>query len=210
MIITAVLEGMCALIFAQSSEIRTEISIDGAPWLGDPKAKVTLVEFSDYECPLSGQYFNWTMRQIVDDYVKTGKVKYVIRDFPLESIHPLAEKAAEAAHCAGEQGKYWAMHDRLLNNQASLQPEILPLHADVLRLNGPKFRQCLGSNRYTNAVRESAALAKTAGSQGTPAFFLGLTDPDGSKLQAVTYIAGAQPYAIFKETIEELLSSSKK
>lgn len=88
-----------------------------APDAGQKTAKVTMVEFSDYQCPFSGRYFNQTLSQVMDEYVKTGKVRYVFRDFPLESIHPLALKAAEAAHCAGDQGKYWEMHDQLYKNQ---------------------------------------------------------------------------------------------
>jgi protein-disulfide isomerase len=203
---TALVAGVFALVSAQSNDIRAEISVDGAPWLGDPKAKVTLVEFSDYQCPLSGQYFNATMDQVVAEYVKTGKVKYVFRDFPLESIHPLARKAAEAAHCAGEQGKYWEMHDRFLRNQMSVEAKVLPLHALVLGLDVPRFQQCLDSGASSATVRESVAAGKKIGVQGTPAFFLGLTDPNKLTLQAVTYIAGAQPYTVFKDAIEKLLS----
>ena len=208
-ITTAVIAGLFAvvfaLVFAQSSDIGAEISIEGETWVGDAKAKVTLVEFSDYQCPLSGQYFNWTMGQVLDEYVKTGKVKYVFRDFPLESIHPLARKAAEAAHCAGEQGKYWEMHDRFLRTQMSLEAKVLPLHALVLSLNLPKFQQCLDSGAYSARIRESIAAGKKAGVQGTPVFFLGLTDPKGLTLHVSGSVAGAQPYAVFKDAIEKLL-----
>src|SRR5262245_39051008 len=104
-----------------------QIRLEGAPALGDATAILTLVEFSDYQCPLSSQHFNWTMDQITQTYVKTGKLKYVYRDFPLEPLHPLAPKAAEGAWCAGEQGKYWEMHDRFFRNQMTIEPRILPL-----------------------------------------------------------------------------------
>jgi len=195
---------------AQSTGARAEIPVDGAPSMGDQSAKVTMVEFSDYQCPLSSQYFNWTMRQVVDEYVKTGKVKYVFRDFPLESIHPLALKAAEGAHCAGEQGKYWEMHNRFLSNQMAIEGKVLPLHAQVLGLDVPKFQQCLDSGKYSARVRESVADGKKAGVQGTPAFFLGLTNPTEPKLQAVTFIDGSQPYTVFKEAIDKLLSVAKE
>ena len=81
------------------------VSTVGAQSTGDAKAKVVLVEFSDYQCPFCGRYANETYSKIADDYVKTGKVKYVLRNFPLEQLHPNAEKAAEAAECAGDQGK---------------------------------------------------------------------------------------------------------
>jgi protein-disulfide isomerase len=193
---------------AQTSEVEPGIliSVDGAPSMGANDAKVTMVEFSDYQCPRSSEYFNWTMREIVNDYIKTGKVKYVYRDFPIESIHPLALKAAEGARCAGEQGKYWEMHDRFFRNQGSIGPEILPLHAMILGLDVAKFQQCLDSNRYTAKVRESVADGEKAGVRGTPGFFLGLTDPNNPKLQPITYVDGAQPYSVFKEAIDKLLS----
>lgn len=194
--------------FAQSREVSEDIwiSLAGAPSMGEKGPKVTIVEFSDYQCPLCSQYFNWTMGQLVDEYVKTGRVKYVYRDFPLESIHPLALKAAEGAHCAGELGKFWEMHDRLLRNQAAIEAKFLPLHAQVLRLDVPKFQQCLDSGRYTATVRESAAEGKKAGVRGTPWFLLGLTGPDDTKLRPVTLVEGAQPYAVFKQAIDKLLA----
>ncbi|MCI0352248.1 MAG: DsbA family protein [Acidobacteriales bacterium] len=194
--------------FAQSSNITEDmfISLDGAPSMGEESARVTIVEFSDFQCPLSGRYFNLTMGQLVNEYVKTGQVRYVFRDFPLESTHPQALKAAEGAHCAGEQGKYWEMHDRLLKNQMAVALDVLPLHATVLDLDIPKFRQCLESGRYAAAVRESVTEGQKAGVRGTPAFFLGLTDPKESRLKAMTFVSGAQPYATFKEAIDKLLS----
>jgi protein-disulfide isomerase len=195
--------------YAQTRDIGPEIliGIQGAPSLGASNAKVTLIEFSDYECPRSGEYFNWTMRQVIDEFVHTGKVKYVYRDSPIESIHPLALKAAEGAYCAGEQGKYWEMHDRFFRNQASLEPKILPLHASMLGLDVPKFQQCLNSGKYTAKIRESVEEGKKAGVLGTPGFFIGLTDPNNRQIQARIYVDGRQPFNVFKEAIERLLSS---
>jgi len=198
--------------FAQSSELEVNlvIGIEEAPSIGEKAARITMVEFSDYQCPRSSEYFNWTMRQVVDEYVKTGKVRYIFRDFPLESIHPLALKAAEAARCAGEQGKYWEMHDRFFRNQASIEPEILPLHAVMLGLNIPKFRQCLDSGKYTEKVRGSVADGQKVGVRATPSFFLGQADSNKRDFHASTYIEGAQPYTVFKEAIEKMLSPEAK
>lgn len=206
-----VLALVCQTGFAQSSDITEDvlIGIARAPSMGEKNTKVTMVEFSDYQCPRCGQYFNWTMKQVVDEYVKTGKLKYVFRDFPVESIHPLALKAAEGAHCAGEQGKYWEMHHRLLRNQMAIEAKLLPLHAQMLGLDVPKFQQCLDSGKYTAKVRESAAEGKKAGVRGTPWFFLGLTGPDETKLRPATFVEGAQPYAVFKEAIDKLLSRGR-
>ncbi len=193
---------------AQTSDLtkETSIRIDRAPSIGETSAKITMVEFSDYQCPLSSRYFNLTMRELVKDYVSTGKLRYVFMDFPIESIHPLALKAAEGAHCAGEQGKFWELHDRLLRNQTAIGAEFLPLHAEMLKLDLPRFRECLESGKYEAAVRQSVVEGKEAGVRGTPGFFLGFTDPNDSKLKAITFVNGAQPYQTFKEAIDKLLS----
>jgi protein-disulfide isomerase len=203
-----VLSWLTLRAFAQASEVTKEvaISVDQAPSIGDGDAQVTIVEFSDYQCPLSSRYFNLTMRELVKDYVSTGKVRYVFMDFPIESIHPLALKAAEGAHCAGEQGKFWELHDRLLRNQMAIGAEFLPLHAEMLKLDLPRFQECVESGKYAASIRASVIQGKKAGVKGTPGFFLGLTDPASSKLKAVTYVDGAQPYETFKEAIEKLLS----
>jgi len=212
-VFAAILVLLCPLAgpptFAQSTEteLNIVIGIDGAASMGDKSARITMVEFSDYQCPRSSEYFNWTMRQLVDEYVKTGKVRYVFRDFPLESIHPLALKAAEGARCAGEQGKYWEMHDRFFRNPASIEPEILPLHAQMLGLNVQQFRQCLDSGRYTDKIRLSIADGQKAGVRGTPTFFIGLTDTKEPNLRPITTIEGIQPYAVFRDAIDNLLSA---
>ena len=149
------------------------------------------------------------MPQIESEYIKTGKVKYVVRDFPLESIHNNAFKAAEAANCAGEQGKYWEMHARLFGHQQALGPKELPQHAQALGLDASKFQQCLDSRKYAAKIRQDLADGQQAGVTGTPSFFLGVTEPNGSKVKAVRVLKGAQPYASFKAAIDSLLSSQK-
>ena len=185
------------------------INIANAPAMGEKNAPVTIVEFSDYQCPLSGQHFNLTLKQLADEYIKTGKVRYVYRDLPLESIHPLAFKAAEGAHCAGEQDKFWEMHDRLFRNQASITPDKLPLHAQMLNIDVAKFQRCVEEERYSASVRSSVAEAKTLGLHGTPNFFLGVSDPNGSTLRALIRIEGAQPWDTFQIAIEKLLAMSR-
>ena len=149
------------------------------------------------------------MPQIEREYIKTGKLKYVARDFPLESIHPLAFKAAEAAHCAGEQGKYWEMHSRLFENQRALSLKDLPQHAQALGLDAPKFQQCLESGKYASRIRKDLADGQKAGITGTPGFFLGVTEPNDPKVKALRVLKGAQPYASFKDAIDSLLSSQQ-
>ena len=140
--------------------------------------------------------------------METGKIKYVFLDFPLESIHKLAFKAAEAANCAGEQGKYWEMHDRLYENQKSLEP--WTAHAEAIGLDTGKFQDCLNGGRYAHEIRKDMAEAQKAGVTGTPAFFLAYTDPSSSKVKTVTGMKGAQPFAAFKAAIDRLLAEQPK
>jgi len=183
------------------------VSVDGGAVKGDKNAKVTLIEFTDYQCPFCSRHFREVMPQIETDYVKTGKVKYVLRDFPIESIHPNAFKAAEAANCSGEQAKYWEMHDRLFANQNALAAKELPGHAEALGIDVAKFRQCIDSAKYAAKVRKDFADAQKAGATGTPTFFLGLTDSKGSEVKAVKRIVGAQSYSAFKDAIDSLLAT---
>jgi protein-disulfide isomerase len=186
------------------------IKIDGAPFLGQKDAKVTLVEFSDYQCPFCGRNFQQTFPQVVSEYVKTGKIRYVFRDFPLESIHPLAFKASEAARCAGEQGKYWEMHDKLFSNQTALAVDNLKEYAKTSGVDVEKFKSCLESGKEAAGIRADIAEGQQIGARGTPGFFLGLTQPNAATFKAVKFINGAQPYAEFKAAIEGLLGTTSK
>jgi len=135
-------------------------------------------------------------------------VKYVVRDLPLESIHKLALKAAEATHCAGDQGKYWEMHDRLFASQRELARPDLSKHAQALGLDVAAFDQCVDSGKHEPRIRKDVAEAQRLQATGTPTFFLGLTEPKGSQIKG-TRMVGAQPYEAFKAAIERLLSSEK-
>ena len=200
---------LCALLSSTAPGDSGEglvLNIDGASAIGERFAKVAIVEFSDYQCPMCNEFFRVTLRQIEEEYLDTGKLRYVFRDFPLESMHPLALRAAEAAHCAGDQEKYWKMHDRLFRNQTTLEDRFLLLHARRLALNVTTFEQCLESGKHTARVRNSVAEGKKAGVKGTPWFFLGITDASASKMRVVTIISGAQPFSVFKEAIDKLLA----
>jgi protein-disulfide isomerase len=132
----------------------------------------------------------------------------VFLDLPLESIHKLAFKAAEAANCAGDQGKYWEMHDRLFENQKTLEP--WTAHAEAVGLDVAKFEECLNSGKEANEIRRDMAEARKAGVTGTPTFFLAVTDPTSSKIKTVARISGAQPFSAFKAEIDELLAAKAK
>jgi len=129
-------------------------------------------------------------------------------DMPLESIHKFAFKAAEAARCAGEQGKYWEMHDRLFENQKAL--DTLPAHAEAVGLDVEKFNQCLDSGRSAPEIRKNMDEARKAGVTGTPAFFLALTEPGSTKVKTLAALKGAKAFADFKTEIERLLAQPAK
>lgn len=177
-------------------------TIDNDPMLGSPSAPLTLVEFSDYQCPFCGRFFRDTYPIIKEVYIKTGKLRYVYRDFPLPS-HKEAQKAHEAANCAGEQGKYWEMHDRIFGNQAQMQVPHLREYAEALGVNMPAFTACLDSGKYAEEIKKDIEDGTRAGVQGTPTFVLGQTQATGQVEGLI--IRGAQPTDYFKKEIDRLL-----
>jgi protein-disulfide isomerase len=181
------------------------LTLDGDPAKGDGSARLVLVEFTDYQCPFCARHARDTFPRIDAEYVKTGKLRYVTREFPLESIHPHAFKAAEAALCAGDQGKYWEMHGRLFANQRALEPGQLAAHAQAVGLDEATFAQCLAGGTKAAKIRKDLADGAKAGVTGTPAFFLGVAD--GATVKVVRFIRGAQAFASFKEAIDGALAA---
>jgi protein-disulfide isomerase len=162
-----------------------------------------VIEFSDYQCPFCQRFFANTLPALKRDYIDTGKVRYVFRDFPLDSIHPQARKAAEAAHCAGDQGKYWEMHDTLFKNQRALMVDNLKDLARGLGLKDDDFTSCLDQGKHAETVNGHFTAGSAIGITGTPSFFIGKTSADGT-MEAIN-IRGAQPIAAFRQAIDRLL-----
>ena len=187
---------------ATSGPVRT--SVADAPMLGRADAPVTLVEFSDYQCPFCQRFFATTLSALKKHYVDTGKVRYVFRDFPLDQMHPQARKAAEAAHCAGEQGKYWEMHEVLFQNQRALAPPQLAEHARTVGVDGSKFDECLSLGRHAARVERGLADGAAVGVQGTPTFLVGKTKA-GDFVEG-TPIRGAQTLEMFRRIIDQTLA----
>jgi protein-disulfide isomerase len=187
--------------------IGATVSLAGRPFKGDDQARVTLVEFADYQCPSCGHYTQNTEPQLLKDYVSTGKLKYVYGDLPLP-MHPQAAKAAEAALCAGDQGKYWEMHDLLYANQHALQPAYFPGYVKTAGLDATVFQKCLDSGKFSAQVYKSFADAERTGFIGTPSFALGLTRPHDPTIKILKVIVGAQSYPVFQEAIESVLKST--
>jgi protein-disulfide isomerase len=182
-------------------------SIDDDPILGDVNAPVTLIEFSDYQCPFCGRFFRDTLPRLKKDYIEKGKVRYVFRDFPILSIHPQAQKAAEAAQCSGEQGKYWEMHDLIFENQRAVNIEDLKGHAEKVGINVEDFNKCLDEGKYEEEIKKDIQAGQRAGVRGTPSFVLGNTTKDGTIKGE--FIRGAQPYEAFKVAIESFLNEDR-
>ena len=177
------------------TKIDMDVLTDDDAVRGDKNAPVTMVEFSDYECPFCERHFTQTHPQIIKEYVDTGKVKIVFRDFPLP-FHPNAQKAAEAAECAGEQDKYWEMHDKLFQNQSALGIDKLKQYAKDLGLDASKFNQCLDSGAMASEVKKDAEDGSAVGINGTPGFII-----NG------TLVSGAQPFSAFKTVIDAALKN---
>ncbi|MCA9936464.1 MAG: DsbA family protein [Ardenticatenaceae bacterium] len=175
------------------------VPTEGAYAIGDPNAPVTIVEFTDFQCPYCSRHFLQTFPQIKENYIDKGLVYYVFRDFPLTSIHPQAELAAEAARCAGDQGAYVEMHDALFSNQQAWSGRgdaaaLFARYAADLGLDETTFTACLESNTHQMKVYEDLDLGSSLGINGTPAFFV-----NGY------FLNGAQPYSTFAEAVDYFL-----
>ncbi len=186
-----------------------DVKIDGSPVLGKADAPVTMVEFTDFQCPYCRRYSNGTFPKIIKDYIKAGKVRYVVRQFPLKAIHPKAVKASEASLCAGDQGKYWEMHDMIFKKTKSFEQKEWVRHAEALGLDMNSFNDCLENGKKASNVERDLKEGADMGMSGTPGFFIGRTDPENpNKFKAVEMIRGAHPYPQFKKTIDKLLEPS--
>jgi protein-disulfide isomerase len=200
----ALREFLQRLAAGQGPRATATVTTGDNPALGRRDAPVTIVEFSDYECPFCRQFVTATLPTLKSTYVDAGKVRWVFRDFPLEQLHPHARKAAEAAHCAGEQGKYWEMHDVLFSNQQALAADQLPGYAGRLGLDAARFTACLDSGKYADAIQQNLGDGAAAGVRGTPSFVIGRTRPDGSVEGLL--VSGARPLPEFRQEIDRLLS----
>lgn len=185
------------------------LSVDGDPFKGSPTAPITVVEFSDYQCPYCARHVHETMPHLERDYIQTGIVKYVFRDFPITAIHDRALMAAQAASCAGKQGQYWEMHDQLFANRAALSERDLEVYATGVGLDLPSFRVCLESDEPAQEIREDMEDGRRAGVRGTPTFFLGRTDASTRQIKVLDVVRGARPYSNFQETIDRILRALK-
>lgn len=185
-------------------------SVDDDPILGDKNAPVTIVEFSDYECPFCKRHFDETLPQLVKEYVDKGKVKIAYRDFPLSFHDSMATKEAVAANCAKEQGgdkKYFEFHNeifkRTTSNGNGLNDDKIQTIAKDLGLNTSKFTSCLSNKAMEDEVKKDIADGTSAGASGTPTFVIGKTTSNGEINGDL--VVGAQPFAAFQAVIDPML-----
>lgn len=184
------------------------LTIAGRPSKGSPKAKLTIVEYADYECPFCGRYGAEVFPQIDREYVMTNKVQYVFKNYPIAQLHPASFKAHVAAACAGDQSRYWEMHHKLYSDQRNFTLERFTEHAAALKLDLPGFRACMDSGKHDALINADIAEAQGGGVQGTPVFVLAFTDPNGKVITPSRVLVGAQPYEAFKEAIDAMLAQA--
>jgi protein-disulfide isomerase len=169
--------------------------------MGRPDAPLTMVEFTDLQCPFCRQYATTTFDEIKKNWIDTGRLRYISRDFPLD-FHPQALSAARAARCAGEQGHFWEMRMGLMRNANLLSPEYIATTAAEMKLDTKAFAACTASTRFDAEIRADMVEGATIGIAGTPTFVIGRTSP--SSLEG-PMIVGAMPYVQFDAKLRDLL-----
>lgn len=170
----------------------SDIDIEGRPYLGPEDAPVTIVEFTDYECPFCARHFKETLPDLLREY--EGSIRYVILNLPIASLHPFAQQAGEAAECAHDQGRFWEYHDLLFQNQGALDRLSLKTYAREIELDMEVFNTCLDSGAKTQLVLDDIQDALSYGVSATPTFFI-----NGQPL------IGAQPFDVFQAEIDAAL-----
>ena len=185
-----------------------KISADNDPIIGNPNAPITIIEFSDFQCPFCARFNIQTLPAIMNEYVNDGKVKLVFRDFPIQSIHPNAVPASIAAECANEQGKFKEMHDTLFEKQNEWSKKntdnviiTFTQYASEMGLEEEKFDSCLKNGKYIEEIQKDLDDGRTYGVSGTPGFFIG-NDQIG-----FIELKGAQPFENFKKVIDNQLKN---
>jgi len=175
--------------------------------LGRADAPVTIVEFTDLQCPFCSRFATTTFDQLKKAYIDTGKARFITRDFPLTSIHPLAQRAAVASRCAGEQNKFWEMRSYLVRNAANLSPQFILAAAGEVKLDTGPFEKCLDSGRFDGVIQKDISDATAAGVTGTPTFVIGRA-PSSSGTVEGSMLIGAQPFEAFDRKLQQVLAES--
>jgi protein-disulfide isomerase len=170
--------------------------------LGRSDAPLTMLEFTDYQCPFCRRFQAETWPLLKKNYIDTGKLRFIVRDLPLQ-FHSAARPAAEAAHCAGAQGQFWPMHEALLARDMKLDDASLLRQAQAMGLDVARFRECVAGDKYEAAIARNAAQAASLGVHGTPTFILGKVAH--GELEGVR-IAGTMPYQDLSSYLDQVLA----
>jgi len=179
---------------------RATVNLEGVPMLGSKDAPLTIVEYTDYQCPFCQRFHVTSFAELKKNYIDTGKVRFYSRDLPLD-FHPNAMRAAMAARCAGEQGQFWKLRDMMGANPDKLDMDHIAGFAADLKLDTKTFRACVESEKYKNAIQTDVLEAMKVGAQGTPTFVLGKSTPEGVEGEVME---GAMPFPTFDQKLKEL------
>jgi protein-disulfide isomerase len=179
------------------------IDIGDNPVMGNAKAKLVMIEYSDYQCPYCARHAVQVLPKIKENFVDTGKIQYAFVDFPLERIHKDAINAARAANCAGEQDNYWDMYSVLFANRKNLKP--LSSFAASIGLDTDRFDACLAQPSGSTEVRNDMSSASRIGVSTTPSFVFALRDEANGTLKGMRFVRGALSFERFQTEIEQLL-----
>ena len=203
-------EALLQLMSAARSPVASvalEIDVTGAATLGAAEAPVVLVEFADYECGFCRRHQFTVMPALIEEYLDTGRVQYVFLEFPVVDRNPQALSAANAARCAGDQGKYQEMRESLYRNPYSLDAAGLVAQGNALGLEPAAYTACIEAFAHEETIRAHMALGQQLGVRGTPFFFLGQQGDDEGPVHMHRRIAGAQPLELFRTEIDAALKA---
>lgn len=181
---------------------RVRLKIGKEFTLGRSDAPLVMVEYTDYQCAFCNQFYANTFPELKKQYIDTGKMRFISRDFPLE-FHQNALKAAQATHCAGEQDKFWQMKDSLMINSARLTPDLINSIARDIPLDMSRYQTCMETGKYLTEIKNGIAAANSVGINGTPSFVIGTMN--GDTLNGLR-VVGAQPFSVFEKLIKEAQS----
>jgi protein-disulfide isomerase len=182
---------------------RAKLDLADAPLLGSKDAPLTLVEFTDYQCPFCQKFQSSAFPELKRNYIDSGRLRFYSRDLPLE-MHNDAQRAAQAARCAGDQGRFWELRDAMAIHPGDLAEEKLIAYAAEAGMETGAFRACLSSQKYQHAVQKDMEEADRIGVRGTPSFVLGRSTKDGVEGEV---FVGALPYATFEQKLEQLMNT---
>ena len=190
---------------APAPQERVRLKLGNDYSLGQGDAPLVMVEYTDYQCPYCNRFYTGAFPELKKQYIDTGKMRFITRDFPLD-FHPHAMKAAQASRCAGEQGKFWQMKDALMTNSSQLNPELIAVLARDRGLDMAKFSGCMDGGKVAAGIKDGIAQATAIGITGTPSFVIGRVSEgylDGF------LVVGAQPFANFDALAKKLLLEKK-